>query len=103
MDRAAQMLVEVQILGTLCNQESASERGTELVRTLEHYAFLEPEHQVLFESIRALLLQDRISSERLAVHLNNRGFPDVDLEKYSAAAFTDIEDALKLSHQLGSS
>jgi hypothetical protein len=103
MDRAAQLLVEVQILGTLCSQQTASEHGTELVRTLEHYDFLAPEHQVVFESIRALLAQDGISSERLAVHLNNRGFPDVDLEKYSAAAFADIADALKLSRQLGSS
>jgi hypothetical protein len=103
MDRAAQLLTEVQILGTLCSRENANERGSELVRTLEHYAFLEPEHQVVFESIRALLPQDRISSERLAVHLNNRGFPDVDLGRYFAAAFADIEDALRLSRKLGSS
>jgi hypothetical protein len=103
MDRAAQLLAEVRILGTLCNREIASEFRAELVRTLKQYVFLEPEHQVVFESICSLLPQDRISSERLAVHLNNRGFPDVDLAKYSAAALADIEDALKLSRQLGSS
>jgi hypothetical protein len=103
MDRAAQLLAEVQILGTLCNREIAGGDRAELVRTLEHYVFLAPEHQVVFEAIRFLLPRGRISPENLAVHLNNRGFPDVDLAKYSAAALTDIGDALKLSRQLGPS
>ena len=103
MDRAAQLLAEVQILGTLCNREIASGGRAELMHALEHYIFLEPEHQVICESIRSLLPRDRISPERLAVHLNNRGFPDVDLGKYSAAALADIEDALRLSRQLRSS
>jgi hypothetical protein len=34
------------------------------------------------------------------VHLNNRGFPDVDLEKYGAAAFSNIEEALKLARRM---
>lgn len=100
MDRAAQLLAEVQILGTLCNREITSGGRAELLYALEYYVFLEPEHRVLFESICSLLPQDRISPERLAVHLNNRGFPDVDLAKYSVAALADIGDALKLSRQL---
>jgi hypothetical protein len=103
MDHAAQLLAEVQILGTLCNQEIAGADRAGLARTLDHYVFLAPEHQVVFESIRSLLPRDRISPERLAVHLNNRGFPDVDLARYSAAALADIEDALKLSRLLCSS
>jgi hypothetical protein len=103
MDRPAQLLAEVQILGTLCNREIAGGDRAELMRALEHYVFLEPEHRVLFESIRSLLPHDRISPERLAVHLNNRGFPDVDLAKYSSAALADIGGALKLSRQLCSS
>jgi hypothetical protein len=100
MDRAAQLLAEVQILGTLCDRDIAvGDRGG-LVRALEHYVFLDPEHSVVFESICFLLPQDRISPERLAVHLNNRGFPDVDLAKYSAAAIADIGYALKLSRQM---
>lgn len=94
------MLAEVRLLGTLCNREGTSEQRTELVHTLGHYVFLEPEHQVVFESIRSLLPHDRISATRLAVHLNNRGFPDVDLEKYCAAALAEIEDALRLARQV---
>ncbi len=100
MDRLAQLTAEMQVLGTLCNREDQHDVHAELVHVLERYAFLEPEHQIVFESIRALLLRDRLSKARLAVHLNNRGFPDVDLEKYCAAAFSNIEEALKLARRL---
>jgi len=100
MDRVAQLTTEAQVLGTLCNREDPHDLRAELLRVLEHYAFLEPEHQIVFESIRALLIHDRLSKARLAVHLNNRGFPDVDLEKYCAAAFSNIEEALKLARRM---
>jgi hypothetical protein len=100
MDRAAQLLAEVGILGTLCNLEGSGEQRTELVHSLEQYVFVEPEHQIVFESIRSLLPHDRISAARLAVHLNNRGFPDVDLEHYYSLALSDMEDALKLARGL---
>jgi hypothetical protein len=100
MNRLAQLTAEVQILGTLCNREDPRDVRAALVHVLQRYAFLEPEHQIVFESIRALLLRDRLSKDRLAVHLNNRGFPDVDLEKYCAAAFSTIEEALNLARRL---
>jgi replicative DNA helicase len=100
MDRVAVLAAEVQVLGTLCNQAGTSEQRAEIVQTLQQYAFLEPEHQILFESIRSLLSAGRLSNARLAVHLNNRGFPDVDLEKYCAAAIANIDDALRLVRKL---
>src|SRR6266481_1391447 len=100
MNRVAQLTTEVQVLGTLCNREDPQDLRAEMLRVLEHYAFLEPEHQIVFESIRALLIHDRLSKARLAVHLNNRGFPDVDLEKYCAATFSNIEESLKVIRRL---
>jgi len=100
MNRVAQLTAEFQILGTLCNPEVPLDLRAELAHVLEHYAFLEPEHQIVFESIRSLLLHDRPSKASLAVHLNNRGFPDVDLEKYCAAAFSNIEEAVKLARRM---
>jgi replicative DNA helicase len=100
MDRVAQLTIETQVLGALCKREDPHDLRAELVRVLEHYTFLEPEHQIVFESIRSLLLRDRLSMARLAVHLNNRGFPDVDLEKYCAAAFSNIEEAVKLARRM---
>ncbi len=100
MDRVAVLEAEVQILGTLCNQAGTSKQRAELVDTLRQYAFLDEEHQILFESIRSLLSAEPLSNTRLAVHLNNRGFPDVDLEKFCAAALANIDDALQLVRQL---
>jgi hypothetical protein len=100
MDRGTLMLAEVQILGTLCCHTGTIEQRNELAQTLDRYAFIEPEHQIVFGSIRSLLLHHRLSNTRLAVHLNNRGFPDVDLEKYSAAGLASIDEAFKLARQL---
>jgi hypothetical protein len=100
MDRAAVLSAEVQVIGTLCTQTGTVEQRNELAHTLDGYVFLEPEHQIVFGSVRALLLHDRIYNSNLAVHLNNRGFPDVDLEKYWAAALANIDDALNLARRL---
>jgi len=102
MDREAQLLAEARILGTLCSQAGTAEQRNEVARILDHYQFLEPEHEIVFGSIRSLLVHDRVSKARLAVHLNNRGFPDVDLEKYCAAGLPSIDEALKLAVRLRS-
>src|ERR1700704_1653436 len=100
MHRVAQLTAEFQVLGTLCDPEVPHDLRAELAHVLEHYAFLEPEHQIVFESIRSLLLHDRLSKANLAVHLNNRGFSYVDLEKYCEAAFSNIEESLKVARRL---
>lgn len=102
MDRAAVWRAELQILGTFCNQAGTIEQRNELAQILDHYAFVEPEHQILFGSIRSLLVHDRLSTASLAVHLNNRGFPDVDLEKYCAAGLADVDAAVNLARRLSS-
>jgi hypothetical protein len=102
MNRKAQLEAEVQVLGTLCNRAGAREQHADIVSAFDHYQFLEQEHQIIFESIRSLLVHHRLSTTRLAVHLNNRGFPDVDLEKYCAAGLPSIDGALKLAVRLRS-
>jgi|SRR5579872_987836 len=100
MNREAQLAAEVQVLGTLCNEAVVREQRMGMLQALGRYSFLEPEHQIVFGSIRSLLLHDRLSSARLAVHLNNQGFPDVDLEKYFAAGLANFDDAFELARQL---
>src|ERR1700692_2236596 len=102
MNRKAQLEAEVQVLGTLCNRAGAREQHADIVSAFDHYQFLEPEHQIIFGSIRSLLVRDRLSTTNLAVHLNNRGFPDVDLEKYCAAGLANIDAALNLARRLSS-
>jgi hypothetical protein len=82
MDQETQFATELQALRVLCDEAITREQRQRLVQSLDQHAFIEPEHQVVFESIRALFQRGPISMEQLRVHLNNRGFPDTAVEKY---------------------
>jgi hypothetical protein len=85
MDRETQFATELQALRALCDEAAPREARQRLMQSLSQRAFIEPEHQVVFESIRALFPRGPISVAQLRVHLNNRGFPDTDVEKYFQA------------------
>ena len=82
MDRETQFATELQALRVLCDESIPREGRQRIRQALAQHAFMEPEHQVVFESIHALFPRGPISVEQLRVHLNNRGFPDTDVEKY---------------------
>jgi hypothetical protein len=86
MDRATTSQDEIELLRVLCDDAALLARRLELMQSLRGYVFRDPENQVIFESICFLLPRGGVSAERLTVHLNNRGFPDVDLQKYFFAA-----------------
>lgn len=77
---------ELQILRTLCDEAAPREQRLKLIESHTGRSFIEPEHQVVFESIRALFPRGAITAARLILHLTNRGFPDIDVEKYCPAA-----------------
>lgn len=82
MDRETQFTTELQALRVLCDETSPREDRQTLIQTLSHHSFIEPEHQVVFESVQVLFSRGPFSLTELRVHLNNRGFPDIDVEKY---------------------
>ncbi len=82
MDRETQFATELRALRALCDESIARELRQNLIQSLGPHAFTNPEHQVVFESIRALFPRGAISVAQLRVHLNNRGFPDTDVDKY---------------------
>ena len=82
MDREIQFATELRALRALCDEAASREERHGLVQSLGRHAFHEPEHQVVFESIRALWSRGSLTEAQLRVHLNNRGFPDTDVEKY---------------------
>jgi len=91
MDRAKQIADELQVLRAICNKAESQERRRELLRSYGKHLFAEPEHQVVFDSIQRLFQSGTISAARLAVHLNNRGFPDIDIDRYFPAVH--VKDA----------
>jgi hypothetical protein len=82
MDRETQFATELDALRALCHEAIPREERLRHMQSLSQHVFLEPEHQVVYESIRALLPHGPLSLAQLRVHLNNRGFPDTDVEKY---------------------
>jgi hypothetical protein len=73
---------EMQIVRALCDEGVPREERLRLLESSVQFAFAEPEHQVVFDSIRALLPRGPITAARLTVHLTKRGFPDIEAEKY---------------------
>ena len=82
MDREIQIATELQALRALCDAAITREERQTLMQSLTQHDFIEPEHQVVFESLRALIPRGPISLGQLRIHMNNRGFPDTDVEKY---------------------
>src|SRR5579863_1010148 len=85
MDRETQVANEFQALRALCDEAIPRLERHRIVEYLTRHAFFEPEHQVVFQSMLALFSRGPITLEQLHVHLNNRGFPDTDVDKYFQA------------------
>lgn len=82
MNREKQFAAEHNALCALCDEAIPRNLRQNLIESLGPRAFIEPEHQVVFESIRSLFPRGPITMAQLRIHLNNRGFPDTDVEKY---------------------
>lgn len=88
MDRDKTVSLEIQTLRTLCDEKISREERLGRLNSLSQHDFLTPEQQVVFESVCVLLRWGSISASQLRVHLNNRGFPDIDVETYFPGART---------------
>jgi hypothetical protein len=86
VDFGSQPKNELSLLRELCDETAPRERRLALIDAYSGHTFVEPEHQVIFESIAVLLPRGPISAARLGVHLTNRGFPDIDVRKYISSA-----------------
>jgi hypothetical protein len=88
MDPDKRIATDLQTLRALCDEATSRGERLAFLQSLSQRDFLEPEHQVVFESISILLQRGSISLPQLRVHLNNRGFPDIDTENYFPEART---------------
>jgi hypothetical protein len=86
LNHSTHAMTELQFLQEICDPSTSAEKRLALLREIERRTFAEPEHQVVLESVRALVPSGRLSPGRLALHLNNRGFPDIDMNLYFRAA-----------------
>ena len=86
MDHEKQFAEELQTLRALCDEAASPGARQQLLSSLRDRVFLEPEHQVVLESIRSLLPRGGLSPSQLGVHLTKRGFPDIDVKIYFQTA-----------------
>jgi hypothetical protein len=82
LDHETKPATELQTLRALCDDKAPREERQRLMASLGQNHFTEPEHQIVFQSVRALFSRGPISPAQLRIHLTNRGFPDTDVEKY---------------------
>jgi hypothetical protein len=103
MDLALQKAAELDVLRALCDSQSFVALRADLCMSLADYRFADAEHQVVYESVRALVERGQFSADQLAVNLNNRGFPDTDMQRYFVAVPPSYEKALAQIGELISS
>jgi hypothetical protein len=80
--RKIQFTTELDALRSLCDEALSREDRQDFLVSLAPQSFTDPEHQVVLESIRAIFPLGPLSQTTLRIHLNNRGFPDTDVENY---------------------
>jgi len=94
MARQIHFTTELDALRSLCDEALSREDRQDFLVSLAPQSFTDPEHQVVLESIRAMFPRGPLSQMNLRIHLNNRGFPDTDVEKYfQPAAPTSVSPA----------
>jgi hypothetical protein len=84
---------ERELLRLLCQATCGAPIAVAL-RELAGYAWLNPEHRIVFEALREVRARDWFPLlEQLPAHATRAGFPDVDWEAYfqPVARSTDID------------
>ncbi len=72
---------ERTILRLLCQAGLTGAERAENMRLLSGYRFCDVEHQIIFESLQELRAAEPWTiREQLFARLNNKGFPDMDLD-----------------------
>ncbi|MGH9695889.1 MAG: hypothetical protein ACRD5Z_17180, partial [Bryobacteraceae bacterium] len=98
MTSETRSVMETRILGMLCRELGSREERLGIQQLLQQYVFTEPERRVVFESL--CLLRGPLTPATLTVHLNNRGFPDLDVEQYFQSTSPVMENALEQARLL---
>jgi len=81
--REAILQAEREILQALCRGTLEGSVKAAAMEILGSYTFQESVHQLVFETLREIPSDDpELLRAQLLVRLNNKGFPDLDLEAF---------------------
>jgi hypothetical protein len=93
--------LELSALRTLCQGTADGPLLREGLKILAPYRFTDQSFQVVFETLKEMPTEERrLIREKLPARLNNRGFPDLDLDEFYQPHLLTRAEALDLLHQL---
>ncbi len=96
---------ERAVLAALCQGRLLRADWDEALARLATYRFADRVHQLVFDTLREMNTNDaRVIHEQLAARLNNKGFPDLDLEGFfctPSLSAKQVVDLISLLCSLG--
>ena len=93
--------IEREILRALCRCAEASATPERQLRELENYRWHQPEHGVVYESLKGVARRNREPlREKLPAEATRMGFPDVDWASYFEAPDSPAADLPELLCEL---
>ncbi|HKZ51674.1 MAG TPA: hypothetical protein VJ085_00185 [Candidatus Acidoferrales bacterium] len=99
--RADILNMEQAVLRALCTGALEGPARQQALRWLDAYAFQDVIHQLIFDALREIRVeQPELIRQQLPARLTQKGFPEVDFEKFLAAPGLNSSEALGLAEQL---
>lgn len=100
---ARQRIIEAErnALRALCQGTAQGSVHAEGLSILAPYAFVDKVHQLVFDTLREILSADpEVIRAQLPSRLNNRGFPDLDVETFFKPHGLSAAEAIALMRSL---
>jgi hypothetical protein len=92
---------ERNALRALCQDTCDGSVRAQGMRILTSYPFVDAVHQLLFDTLREIPSADpEVIRAQLPTRLNNRGFPDLDMETFFEAHGLSTAEAIALMRNL---
>ncbi|HEX2714228.1 MAG TPA: hypothetical protein VHM88_18705 [Candidatus Acidoferrales bacterium] len=93
--------VERDVLRAMCQSVPGCDVLHDGLEILADYRFMDSTHQLVFDTLRELRAGNpRLIRERLPARLNNKGFPDLDLETFFAPQRLTADEAVAEMHAI---
>lgn len=93
--------LELAVLRALCTGALQGSKRQQVLRLLDTYAFQDVINQLTFDAVREIRAeQPELLRQQLPARLTQKGFPEVDFEKFLAASALSPRQAVELAERL---
>jgi hypothetical protein len=93
--------LERRLLAALCASSLAPEDRTDILRTLAHHNWINPDHRVICEALRRSRHRDSAAlREHISAEITRLGFPDIEIEPFFTPRSLTKVEIVGLAHAL---